>query len=106
MEEGSSTQVTDRQFGVVVGQPVQFKFFGSTVRRDDEVGTHLDFWAPDELEELPEISATLPIEGRNAGDVVPVTLAARVTEVGTLALEVIARDGDERWQVEFDVRAK
>jgi len=106
MEEGSSTQVTDRQFGVVVGQPVQFKFFGSTVRRDDEVGTHLDFWAPDELEQLPEISATLPIEGRNAGDVVPVTLAARVTEVGTLALDVIARDGDERWHVEFDVRAK
>jgi len=106
MEEGSSTQVTDRQFGVVVGQPVQFKFFGSTVRRDDEVGTHLDFWAPDELEQLPEISATLPIEGRNAGDVVPVTLAAHVTEVGTLALDVIARDGDERWHVEFDVRAK
>jgi len=106
MEEGSSVQVTDRQFGVVVGQPVQFKFFGSTVRRDDEVGTHLDFWAPDELEELPEISATLPIDNRTAGDVVPVTLAARVTEVGTLALDVIARDGDGRWQVEFDVRAK
>jgi molecular chaperone DnaK (HSP70) len=106
MEEGSSAEITDREFGLVVGQPVQFKFFGSTVRREDQAGTHLDFWAPDELEELSAISATLPIEGRNAGDVVPVTLAARVTEVGTLALDVIARDGNGRWQVEFEVREK
>ena len=39
------------------------------------------------------------------GEVVPVYLAAKVTEVGTLQLEEVARDGDERWKVEFDVRA-
>jgi hypothetical protein len=32
-------------------------------------------------------------------------LAARVTEVGTLQLEAVARDGQERWKVEFNVRA-
>ncbi len=106
MEEGSSIQVPSQEFGLVVGQPVQFKFFGSTVRRDDKAGTQLDYWEPEELEELPAISATLPVEGREPGDVVPVKLAARVTEVGTLALEAIPRDGEERWQVEFDVREK
>ena len=106
MEEGSSVELTQQQFAVVVGQPVVFKFFGSTVRRDDTVGTHLDFWAPEELEELPEISANLPVGERKAGDVVPVTLSARVTEVGTLTLEVIACDNQQRWQVEFDVRNK
>ena len=57
-----------------------------------------------ELEELPEIQATLPLEGRTPGEVVPVRLASRVTEVGTLRLEAIPRDGTERWQVEFEVR--
>jgi len=105
MEEGSSVQVPSQEFGLIIGQPVHFQFFGSTVRRDDEAGTHLDHWAPDELEELPEIHATLPVsEGRHEGEVVPVTLASRVTELGTLYLEAIASDNGQKWHVEFDVR--
>ncbi len=104
MEEGSESTVNNREFGLVVGEPVKFRFYGSTTRRDDQVGTLLDFWEPEELEELPEIQATLPLEGRSAGEVVPVKLAARVTEVGTLRLEAIPREGEERWQIELEVR--
>mgnify|MGYP000030847414 FL=1 len=104
MEEGTEAEVSDREFGLIVGQPVRFKFFGSTVRRDDVSGTLLDFWSPEELEELPEIQANLTAEGRKEGEVVPVRLAAKVTEIGTLMVEAIPRDGDQRWQVEFDVR--
>ena len=106
MEEGAQLEVPGREFGLVVGQPVQFKFFGSTVRRDDQPGILLDYWEPEELEQLPAIEVNLPLAGRSAGEVVPVRLAARVTEVGTLALEAIPRDGAERWQVEFEVRSK
>lgn len=105
MEEGSSVDVPSQEFGLVIGQPVNFQFFGSTVRRDDLAGTHLDYWAPEELEELPEIQVTLPVsEGRREGEVVPVTLASRVTELGTLYLEAIAADNGQKWHVEFDVR--
>ena len=104
MEEGTEAEVSDREFGLIVGQPVRFKFFGSTVRRDDVSGTLLDFWSPEELEELPEIQANLTAEGRKEGEVVPVRLAAKVTEIGTLMVEAIPREGDQRWQVEFDVR--
>ena len=104
MEEGTEAEVSDREFGLIVGQPVRFKFFGSTVRRDDVSGTLLDFWSPEELEELPEIQANLTAEGRKDGEVVPVRLAAKVTEIGTLMVEAIPREGDQRWQVEFDVR--
>ncbi|UXI00025.1 Hsp70 family protein [Photobacterium sp. TY1-4] len=107
MEEGTHAEVPSREFGLVIGQPVQFKFFGSTVRRDDPAGTHLDWWQPEELEELPAIQVTLPVsEGRSAGEVVPVRLASRVTELGTLCLEAIPTDGGQKWQVEFDVREK
>ncbi|MCQ9101677.1 Hsp70 family protein [Vibrio alginolyticus] len=105
MEEGLSVDVPSQEFGLIIGQPVNFQFFGSTVRRDDLAGTHLDYWAPEELEELPEIQVTLPVsEGRREGEVVPVTLASRVTELGTLYLEAIAADNGQKWHVEFDVR--
>ncbi|SMY32290.1 Chaperone protein DnaK [Photobacterium malacitanum] len=105
MEEGSQADVPSQEFGLIIGQPVQFKFFGSTVRRDDIAGTHLDWWQPEEMEELPAIQMTLPVsEGRSAGEVVPVKLASHVTELGMLCLEAIATDNGQKWQVEFDVR--
>jgi hypothetical protein len=105
MEEGSSAKGSGQEFGLIVGEPVRFRFFVSTTRRDDEAGTLLDYWEPEELEELPEIQATLPVEGRKQGEIVPVELASRVTEVGTLCLEAIPSDASAKWQVEFDVRA-
>ncbi|NAX46211.1 Hsp70 family protein [Photobacterium halotolerans] len=105
MEEGSHAEVSGREFGLIIGQPVTFRFFGSTVRREDAPGVLLDWWQPEELEELPAIQVTLPVsDGRTAGQIVPVSLAARVTELGTLCLEAIPTDGGQKWQVEFDVR--
>ncbi|WP_109482421.1 Hsp70 family protein [Paraburkholderia sp. C35] len=104
MEEGTDAPLPEQEFGLVVGEPVHFRFFGSSVRRLDQVGTMLDYWSPDELQELEEIQATLPTEGRTVGEVVPVKLHARVTEAGTLELEAIPRGTNERWKVEFDVR--
>jgi molecular chaperone DnaK (HSP70) len=104
MEEGTNAELPAPDFGLVVGEPVHFRFFGSSVRRQDQVGTMLEYWSPDELQELEEIQATLPPEGRTAGEVVPVKLHARITETGTLELEAIPRGTDERWKVEFDVR--
>jgi hypothetical protein len=39
----------------------------SKTRREDNVGTRLDYWSADELEELDEIEITLPEENRKAG---------------------------------------
>nr|WP_240965056.1 MULTISPECIES: Hsp70 family protein [unclassified Acidovorax] len=109
MEEGTDAGLPAQEFGLVVGEPVRLRFFGSSVRRQDQVGTLLDFWGPDELHELQEIEATLPAQGRAVGEVVRVQLHARITETGTLELEAlpVGSDGasaDERWKVEFDVR--
>ena len=104
MEEGSELELPGQEFGLVVGEPVHFRFFGSTTRRQDQIGEVLDFWGPDELQEQNEIQATLPADGRSPGDVVQVKLHALATEAGTLELAAVARDG-QRWKVEFDVRS-
>jgi len=105
MEEGTEAELPPEEFGLVVGEPVRFRFFGSTVRRDDQVGARLEYWTEDELEELDEIEVSLSAEKHQPGEVVPVHLAAHVTEVGTLQLEAVAPETGERWKVEFDVRA-
>ncbi|WP_042267431.1 Hsp70 family protein [Paraburkholderia heleia] len=104
MEEGTQAALPPQEFGLVVGEPVHFRFFGSSVRRQDQVGAMLDYWSPEELQELEAIQATLPTEGRTPGEVVPVKLHARVTEAGTLELEAMPSGTNERWKVEFDVR--
>ena len=105
MEEGTEVALDAQEFGLVVGQPVRLRFFGSSMRRQDAVGSVLDFWGPEELVELQQIEAQLPAEGRTPGEVVPVTLHARVTGIGTLELNAVPVGGSERWKVEFDVRA-
>lgn len=106
MEEGSEAELPPREVGLVVGEPVRFRFFGSSVRREDKVGTVLEHWARGELEELEEIEADLPTQDRSPGEVVPVRLQAVVTEVGTLRLDAVSRSGDERWKVELNVRGE
>ncbi|WP_250655824.1 Hsp70 family protein [Alkalimarinus coralli] len=122
MEEGTETSAGSAEFGLVVGEPVRFRFFGSNTRRHDEAGVQLDHWQDGELEELPELQATLSVDtaqsvesggastGRRKGEVVPVRLMSKVTEVGTLKLEAVAINSTdpsgnaERWQIELDVR--
>ncbi len=104
MEEGTDVIIDNEEFGLIVGEPVRFRFYGSATRREDQSGEMMEDWDDGELEELPEIQATLPIEGRTKGEIVPVHLAAAVTEVGTLRLEAVPVNGDERWNVELDVR--
>lgn len=109
MEEGTEASLPAQEFGAVVGEPVRFRFFGSSVRRQDGSGTELEDWAPEELEELAPIEMTLPAEGRREGDVVPVRLRASVTAVGTLELEAIPtapQKPDEKWKVQLSVRSE
>lgn len=106
MEEGSEAELSAQEFGLVVGEPVHFRFFGSSTRRQDQIGTLLEAWQPDELQELDAIEGTLPTEGRPSGEVVQVRLHAKITEAGTLELSAVPRNGSERWKVEFDVRGQ
>ena len=107
MEEGTETQLPPHELAVVVGEPVQFRFFGSSVRRNDAPGALLESWKAGELEELSPIALTLPAEGRSEGDLVPIRLHPSITPVGTLLIEAVpltAVQPNERWKLELSVR--
>ncbi|MCX4247748.1 Hsp70 family protein [Paraliomyxa miuraensis] len=121
MEEGSEVSLP-QAFGLVVGEPVSFRFFGSSSRREDTVGTTT---TPAQLAELAPIETALEglrtpkaseheqaASGAIAEEIVQVRLHARVTEVGTLELSAVedAPAGREtpgrRWKLSFDVRGQ
>ncbi|MGQ0504897.1 MAG: Hsp70 family protein [Myxococcaceae bacterium] len=104
MEEGTQADVPPPEFGLVVGEPTRFRFFSSSVRRDDQVGGQLD--EVDELEEVAPIETTLTAGEHPAGQLVPVNLQAAVTEVGSLELRCIERGGAGKWKLELNVRMK
>jgi molecular chaperone DnaK (HSP70) len=104
MEEGTEVDVPGQEFGLVVGAPAEFRFLSSTVRREDAVGTLVEDWEG-EIEESTPVATTLESGGKQ-GYIVPVHLHSKVTEVGTLELWCISRDGKQRWKLEFNVRDK
>ena len=107
MEEGTQADVPPQQFGLVVGEPTRFRFFASSVRRDDRVGIMLEnAGGNDELEEVAPIETTLPAKAGNEGKLVPVNLQAVVTEIGTLELHCLEKGGPGNWKLELNVRMK
>src|SRR5207244_6682909 len=83
--------------------PVAFPLCTSTVRGDDKPGDVLTV-APDQLLQLPPLHTVLRGGKRSGTRSVPVTLAARCTEIGTLELFCVAKEGGNRWRLEFNTR--
>jgi hypothetical protein len=104
MEEGTQATVPDREFGLVVGEPAEFRFLSSTIRKQDRVGDLLENWGG-EIEELGPLEVTLTVEGQQ-GSVFPVGLESRVTEIGTLEIWCASREGTNRWKLELNIREK
>jgi molecular chaperone DnaK (HSP70) len=103
LEEGQEIVLQQPELELALGQPVLFPLYTSTVRGDDKAGDILQV-APDQLRQVPPLHTILR-GGKRAGTRnVPVTLAARSTEIGTLELFCVARDGNNRWRLEFNVR--
>jgi len=103
MEEGSEVAIPGREFGLVVGQPAEFRFFTSTARKNDKVGDLIEDYG-DQLEELSPMEVSFPA-GETSSEVVPVSFETVVTETGMLQLWCVARDG-RKWKLEFNVREK
>jgi hypothetical protein len=106
MEEGTEADVPAAEMGLVVGEPAEFRFLGSTTRKTDAIGTVVEGHAVGTLDELVPVETVLPADATSAeGAIVPVRLHSHVTAVGTLELSAVARDG-RRWKLEYEVRER
>ena len=106
LEEGSTVALPDDELGLVVGEMSTFRFFAAATRETDEAGALIEADA-EGVSELDPVEKLVDVEGdRKSGDLVPVRLESHVTEVGTLELWCVARDGHGRWKLEYSVRER
>ena len=103
MEEGTEQRIPGREFGLVVGEPAEFRFYCSAVRKNDQPGDMIEDIG-EELEELAPMEVSFSA-GEKSAEVVPVSFETVVTETGLLQLWCVARDG-RRWKLEFNVRER
>jgi molecular chaperone DnaK (HSP70) len=103
LEEGQEIALEKPELELALGQPVLFPLYTSTVRGDDHAGDLIHV-APEQLLQLPPLHTILRGGKRSGTKRVPVTLAARSTEIGTLELYCVAKEGGNRWRLEFNVR--
>jgi len=102
MEEGTEVRIPGREFGLVVGEPAEFRFFTSAARKNDQPGDLIEDVTGD-LEELSPMEVTFGTG--EASEVVPVSFETVITETGLLQLWCVARD-NRRWKLEFNVRER
>jgi len=104
MEEGTSLSVPGEDIGLVVGEPVHFRFFSSANRTEDIPGQILTSWSEGDLEETDSLEADLPAAENSEGGYVPVKIETKITELGTMELWCASTVSSEKWKLEFSVR--
>jgi hypothetical protein len=106
MEEGSELLIDQQEFGLMVGQPADFRFFASEVRSGDVPGQIIAN-AERDLEESSRVEVLLSaVEEFPEGQTIPVIINSVVTELGNLELWMKHTRSDRRWKLEFQLRVE
>ncbi len=103
MEEGEERQLSDTSLVLVTNRAVTFPLFASSVRQGDAVGSIVELHRP-EISALPPIRTVLRFGKKIEARELPVHLAVRLTEIGTLELWCVSRNTPHRWRLQFDLR--
>ncbi|MDG5815397.1 Hsp70 family protein [Chitinispirillales bacterium ANBcel5] len=106
MEEGTEIDVSSEEIGLVVGEPAKFRFFSSSVRKQDQAGDVLPYINESEMDETDSLEANLPGDEKFQEGYVPVKFQSRITELGMFELWCKSTVSDDSWKLEFSVRDK
>jgi Ethanolamine utilization protein EutJ (predicted chaperonin) len=119
MEEGTSTELSEQVFSLLIGKEVQFQLYTSKERGEDSFGHIIDN-VENVLEKnlslkiKLESDSIIPREGQktsigyniqNVSQTVPVRIFSLVNNLGLLELWMQSVDSKQSWKLEFDVRA-
>ncbi|MEW4569873.1 Hsp70 family protein [Tautonia sp. JC769] len=102
-QEGDEFHIEDRNFELLVDRPVLFPLASSSVRPQDKPGDLVPH-DPNSILDLPPLASVMRVGRKAKSERVPVSLAALVTEIGTLELWCQARTDDRRWRLQIQFR--
>ena len=103
-EEGDEITIEHRDFDLLMGQPVAFPLASSSVRPDDRPGD-LVAADPDSIRSLPPLQSVMRVGRKARAERIPVRIAARITEIGTVELWCQSRTDQRRWRLQIQLRS-
>jgi molecular chaperone DnaK (HSP70) len=108
-EEGAEIRLDHTNLQLVANKPVAFKLYSSLSRTEDAAGSVVEFPPPDPTDLTAEPRLHAPLRavirfGKGGEKLVPVTLAARLSEVGTLETWAESKISEHRWRLQFQLR--
>ncbi|SPE33222.1 Heat shock protein 70 [Candidatus Sulfopaludibacter sp. SbA6] len=104
-EEGSAIEIDNDALQLVANRPVSFRLYSSLTRTDDKLGEVLEFSAADpELHMHAPLNAVIRFGKKAEERLIPVKMGARLTEIGTLETWCDSKIGDNRWNLQFELR--
>jgi len=104
IEPGCDVELTQRQFELLVCEPVEFPLYVSSTRLTDKPGELVEI-DREQMTPLPPIRTVLRTRKKSDAPRANVNLHARLTEIGTLELWCSEIDGRRSWRLQFDVRS-
>ncbi len=109
-EEGQEIQLAQPELQLLANTPVAFRLYSSLSRTEDTVGQVVSFPSgTDMLDPASDPRLHAPLRavirfGKGGERLVPVTIGARLSEVGTLETWAESKVSDHRWRLQFQLR--
>jgi hypothetical protein len=109
-EEGAEIKLEQPELQLIANTPVAFRLYSSLSRTEDAAGDVVTLTGEGDLSDPasdPRLHAPLHAVirfGKGGERLVPVTLGARLSEVGTLETWAASKISEHRWQLEFQLR--
>ncbi|MDQ2841836.1 MAG: hsp70 family protein [Acidobacteriota bacterium] len=109
-EEGQEIRLEQPELQLLANTPVAFRLYSSLSRTEDAAGDIVSFAPGDDLLDPasdPRLHAPLRAVirfGKGGERQVPVTLGARLNEVGTLETWAESKISEHRWRLQFQLR--
>jgi len=102
---GEEFSIASLGLEVRVNQPVRFQPFASTRHAKDRAGTTVAHRDAD-FRRLPPLQTTISLEGHPDTESLPVTLSARLSELGLLEVSCVSADPahPHEWPLAFNLR--
>ncbi|MCC6857147.1 MAG: hsp70 family protein [Bryobacterales bacterium] len=104
-EEGVTLGLEREGLQLVANRPVAFRLYSSLTRVEDRLGEVVEFSPGDDsLHTHAPLHAVIRFGKRAEERLIPVTIGARLTEVGTLETWCQSKVSENRWRLQFQLR--